>query len=97
MLKEDDSLLDDEPIEFKGGTLTLSTEDDTDELTFLNREGSSTSFSLCLHKIRMCNVIVHTRSIWELYQPKKCFPLISTLSLLYLLHINKKCTKICVP
>ncbi|XKL65459.1 hypothetical protein PGB90_008879 [Kerria lacca] len=39
MLKDEDSLLDDEPIEFKGGTLTLSTEDDCTETTaFLNNK-----------------------------------------------------------
>lgn len=48
MLKEDDSsLLDDEPIVFKGGTLSLSTEeDDADEHTsFLNNRKSSGKYT----------------------------------------------------
>ncbi len=41
MLKED-ALLDDEPIEFKGGTLALSTEDDEcDEKSLLNPRNTS--------------------------------------------------------
>lgn len=41
MFREEDALLDDEPIEFKGGKLTLNTDEFNHEKPLFNRKVSS--------------------------------------------------------